>query len=135
SIMDVFQSNPVLGHITTFGGHPVCCAAGLAALNYIIDNNLVEAVAAKSALFLKLLGDNKNIVDIRSGGLLIAVEFGDNKLCGDVCRASVEAGILTESFLFCESAMRIAPPLTISLSEIREVCETLNRVINEVCGK
>lgn len=134
-IMSVFKSNPVLGHITTFGGHPVCCAAGMAALDYIVDNHLMESVDAKSKLFNELLSGNKNIVEIRSLGLLLALEFGDRELCGRICRAAVEAGVLTEGFLFCESAMRIAPPLTISEDEIREVCQLLNKVIHEVCGK
>lgn len=134
-IMSVFKSNPVLGHITTFGGHPVCCAAGMAALDYIVDNHLMESVDAKSKLFNELLSGNKNIVEIRSLGLLLALEFGDIELCGRICRAAVEAGVLTEGFLFCESAMRIAPPLIISEDEIREVCQLLNKVIHEVCGK
>lgn len=134
-IMSAFKSNPVLGHITTFGGHPVCCAAGMAALDYIVDNALMESVDAKSKLFNELLGSNKHIVEIRSLGLLLAVEFGDRALCGRICRAAVEAGVLTEGFLFCESALRIAPPLIITENEVREVCSLLNKVIDEVCGQ
>lgn len=135
SLMSAFQSNPVLGHITTFGGHPVCCAAGMAALDYIVDNDLMKSVGAKSKLFNDLLNSNKHIVEIRSLGLLLALQFEDREVCGNICRAAVEAGILTEGFLFRESAMRIAPPLTISEEEIKEICQLLNKVINEVCGQ
>lgn len=131
-IMSAFKTNPVLGHITTFGGHPVCCAAGLAALDYITENKLTEDVKRKSDLFAELLSSNKKIKEIRRTGLLIALEFSDKDLCGRVCKACVDNGILTESFLFRESSMRIAPPLVITDEEIREACELINMSIDSV---
>ena len=74
-IMQTLQENPVLGHITTFGGHPVCCAAGLAALNYLLDNKVVEGVEAKGALYARLLGNHPAVREIRRSGLLLAVEL------------------------------------------------------------
>ena len=135
SLMNDFKTNPVLGHITTFGGHPVCCSAGLAAVEYLQENNLVEKVEEKSELFFKLLKDNKNIVEIRRVGLLLAVEFGDKELCEKVCKKAVGEGVLTESFLFCESAMRIAPPLIITKEQIVDICQKINSVIDAVCSK
>ena len=71
-IMQTLQENPVLGHITTFGGHPVCCAAGLAALNYLLDNKVVEGVEAKGTLYAQLLGNHPAVREIRRSGLLLA---------------------------------------------------------------
>ena len=131
-IMSAFKTNPVLGHITTFGGHPVSCAAGLAALDYITENGLAEQVERKSDLFAEMLSSNKKIKAIRRAGLLIALEFGEKEVCDMVCRACVENGILTESFLFRESAMRIAPPLVMTEKEIMEACELINMSIDNV---
>ena len=78
-IMNTLQYNPVLGHITTFGGHPVCCAAGLAATKYLIDNKVVESVESKGALYEQLLKDHPQVVEIRRNGLLLAVELGSSE--------------------------------------------------------
>jgi acetylornithine/succinyldiaminopimelate/putrescine aminotransferase len=78
-IMNSLQSNPVLGHITTFGGHPVCCAAGLAATKYLIDNKVVEYVEAKGALYENLLKNHPRVLEIRRCGLLLAVELGSSE--------------------------------------------------------
>ena len=78
-IMQTLQENPVLGHITTFGGHPVCCAAGLAALNYLLDNKVVEGVEAKGALYARLLGNHPAVREIRRSGLLLAVELASRR--------------------------------------------------------
>ncbi|MBE9487885.1 MAG: aspartate aminotransferase family protein, partial [Bacteroidetes bacterium] len=135
SLMNDFKTNPVLGHITTFGGHPVCCAAGLAAVEFLQENHLVEKIDEKSDIFYKLLKDNKNIIEIRRVGLLLAVEFGTKELCDAVCKKAFTEGLLTESFLFCESAMRIAPPLIVTNEQIVDICQKINKVINAVCDK
>ncbi len=131
-IMDSLQVNPVLGHISTFGGHPVCCAAGLAALNYIIDNHLVEQVETKGALYESLLADHPQIVEIRRTGLLMAIELGSSDKLFQLMELFKEEGILSDWFLFCDTAFRISPPLTISEVEIRDsiriITECLDRL-------
>ncbi len=124
--MNLLTHNPVLGHITTFGGHPVCCAAGLAAMNYLEEHNLVGQAEQKGALFERLLADHPKVVEIRRCGLLLAVELGSSEAYFRLLDLFIEAGILSDCFLFCESAFRISPPLTISEQEIVE-CSALIR--------
>lgn len=124
--MNLLTHNPVLGHITTFGGHPVCCAAGLAAMNYLEEHNLIGQAEQKGALFERLLADHPKVVEIRRCGLLLAVELGSSEAYFRLLDLFIEAGILSDCFLFCESAFRISPPLTISEQEIVE-CSALIR--------
>ena len=129
-IMASFKTNPILGHITTFGGHPVCCAAGLAAFNYLIENKLVEDVDRKGELIKSLIKtDDGKVKEIRSVGLLMAVEFGDIDLCNRIAALVFENGLISETFLFNASALRIAPQLTITDEEIYKVCEKINNAI------
>lgn len=128
-LMQAFTENPVLGHITTFGGHPVCCAAGLASFQVLIEEGCVKAVAAKEALFRSLLV-HPLIKAVRSAGLLMAVEFDSfetNKRIVDRC---LEKGILTDWFLFAPHCMRIAPPLTIYEQHIKAACEIIIECVN-----
>lgn len=118
-IMDALQSRPVLGHITTFGGHPVCCAAGLAALGYLLEHDVVAGVEAKGARYEELLGDHPAVREIRRAGLLLAVELGDSAKLYRIMELFKEEGILSDWFLFCDTAFRISPPLTISEEEVR----------------
>ena len=129
-IMSVLKTNPVLGHITTFGGHPVCCAAGLAALEYILSERLTELADAKGALYESLLAGHPLVREIRRTGLLLGVEFGDSELTARIVLRAIDRGLRTEWFLFHDTAMRIAPPLTITDAEIRESCEILLEVLN-----
>ena len=129
-IMSVLKTNPVLGHITTFGGHPVCCAAGLAALEYILAERLTELADAKGALYESLLAGHPLVREIRRTGLLLGVEFGDSELTARIVLRAIDRGLMTEWFLFHDTAMRIAPPLTITDAEIRESCEILLEVLN-----
>lgn len=131
-VMNTLTNNPVLGHITTFGGHPVCCAAGMAAMKYIIDNSLMEQVEGKSKLFVERLSSVTAIKDIRHAGLMIAIDFHDNKLRDRVVAECVSRGVLTEGFLFCNTAMRIAPPLVITMQQINDVCDIIIEAINSV---
>ena len=119
-VMDTLQDNPVLGHITTFGGHPVCCAAGLAVLDYLLDNRVIETVEAKGALYERLLADHPAVREIRRSGLLLAVELGESGKLYRIMELFKEEGILSDWFLFCDTAFRISPPLTISEDEVRE---------------
>ena len=125
--MNLLTHNPVLGHITTFGGHPVCCAAGLAAMTYLEENNLVVDVERKGALFEELIADHPKVVEVRRCGLLLAVELGSSEAYFRLLDIFIEEGVLSDCFLFCESAFRISPPLTISEEEIRS-CAALLRL-------
>ena len=131
-IMDSLQTDPVLGHITTFGGHPVCCAAGLAAFRYLKDNHVVEDVERKGALYEELLKDHPAVLEIRRSGLLLAVELGTEERLFKVMELFKEEGIMSDWFLYCATAFRISPPLVISDDEIRESVEIIRRVLDRL---
>ena len=131
-ILDSFTHNPVLGHITTFGGHPVCCAAGLAALNYLIDNKVVESVEAKGAIFEERLKSHPRVLEIRRSGLLLALELGKPEYLYRLMEIFKEEGIMSDWFLYCDTAFRISPPLTISEAEIEECCEIIHRSLDRL---
>ena len=131
-VLDSFTHNPCLGHITTFGGHPVCCAAGLAALNYLKNNNIVESVESKGALFESLLKDHTKVLEIRRSGLLLAVELGKSEYLYHLMEIFKEEGIMSDWFLYCDTAFRISPPLTISESEIEECSEIIRRSLDRL---
>ena len=120
-IMSVFKNNPVLGHITTFGGHPVSCAASLATLQVIRDEKLAEQAEAKGQLFRQLL-IHPAIRDVRGKGLMLAVEFDSFAVLKPIIDRAITRGIITDWFLFCDNSMRIAPPLIITEEQIREAC-------------
>ncbi|MFY0688486.1 MAG: aspartate aminotransferase family protein [Cyclobacteriaceae bacterium] len=123
-IMNVLRNDPVLGHITTFGGHPVNCAAALACLNVILDERLTDEVEKKATLFLQLLKHPK-IKEIRNKGLMMAVEFESYEIVKPIIDHAIENGVISDWFLFCDNSLRIAPPLTITEDEIRKSCEIL----------
>ena len=131
-ILDSFTHNPVLGHITTFGGHPVCCAAGLAALNYLVNNNIVEHVEHKGQLFEERLKNHSRILEIRRSGLLLALELGKAEHLYRLMEIFKEEGIMSDWFLYCDTAFRISPPLTISEAEIEECCEIIKRSLDRL---
>ena len=120
--MDHLTDNPVLGHITTFGGHPVCCAAGKAAFEVLLEENF--DVQKKKALFKSLLQHPK-IKSTRSFGLWMAVEFEDFESCKKIIDHCINAGVLTDWFLFASNCLRISPPLTISSGEIEKACKIM----------
>ena len=131
-ILDSFTHNPVLGHITTFGGHPVCCAAGLAALKYLVNNNIIEQVERKGQLFEERLKDHSRILEIRRSGLLLALELGKPEYLYRLMEIFKEEGIMSDWFLYCDTAFRISPPLTISEAEIEECCEIIKRSLDRL---
>ncbi len=131
-IMDTLQTDPVLGHITTFGGHPVCCAAGLAALDYLLEHRVVEEAERKGALYEELLGDHPAVCGIRRAGLLLAVELGSSEPLYRIMELFKEAGIMSDWFLYCDTAFRISPPLTISDDEIRDSAALIRRCLDEL---
>lgn len=123
-LMDSFTDNPVLGHITTFGGHPVCCAAGMAAMKALLEDRMIDSVKEKAELFKTLLVHPK-IKAVRSFGLWLAIEFDSfetNKRIIDACIAN---GVLTDWFLFGADCLRISPPLVISDEQIRSACSVM----------
>jgi acetylornithine/N-succinyldiaminopimelate aminotransferase len=117
--MDHFTDNPVLGHITTFGGHPVCCAAGMAAFSVLLEEEF--AVASKAMLFKNLLV-HPSIRSLHSFGLWMAVEFDSFETCKKIIDRCIENGLLTDWFLFASNSLRISPPLTISEEQIKKAC-------------
>ncbi len=123
-IMSTLQVDPVLGHITTFGGHPVCCAAGLAALKFLLDNNVINSVEQKGEMFQQLLTNHCEVLEIRRVGLLMAVELGVAEKLYRLMEIFKDKGIMSDWFLFCDTAFRISPPLTITPEEI-EMCTVL----------
>ena len=131
-ILNSFTHNPCLGHITTFGGHPVCCAAGLAALNYLINNNIVESVESKGALFEQRLSKHPRILEIRRSGLLLALELGKPEYLYRLMEIFKEVGIMSDWFLYCDTAFRISPPLTISEAEIEECCHLIWQALDRL---
>lgn len=130
-IMQVLTENPVLGHITTFGGHPVCCAAGLAAFKVLLKEGIVDQVSGKAALFKELL-QHPLIKAIRANGLLMAIEFESFEINKKVIDACLERGLLTDWFLFAPECLRIAPPLTISEKEIKKAVKIILGVLDTI---
>lgn len=129
-IMSSLSHNPVLGHITTFGGHPVSCAAGLAALNVILDENLLAQVSEKEMLFRSLLVHEK-IRSVNGKGLLLALQLDSFEQNLRVLQACMEKGVLADWFLFNAHSIRIAPPLVITAEEIRRVCAVITECIGQ----
>jgi len=127
--MSSLKNNPILGHITTFGGHPVSCAAAFANLHTLLtDKELISSVAQKEQLFKQLLV-HPSIKEVRSFGLMLAIEFDSfetNKAIIDKC---IEKGVLTDWFLFNDKSLRIAPPLIITNEEIEWACKIILEAI------
>jgi acetylornithine/N-succinyldiaminopimelate aminotransferase len=136
-MMDAFTDNPVLGHITTFGGHPVCCAAGMAAMKVLLEEKLMDDVKTKENLFKELLvhppvgGHSPKVKSIRSHGLWMAVEFDSFETNKKIIDGCIEAGVFTDWFLFAGDCMRVAPPLTISVTEIKNSCKIFLSATNK----
>ena len=129
TIMSVLKENPILGHITTFGGHPVCCAAGLAALEVLLEENLIEQVAKKEGLIRSLL-IHPAIREIRGKGLMLAAELESFELNKQIIDRCIENGVIVDWFLHCSNSMRIAPPLIITNDEIRKACAIIVEAID-----
>lgn len=130
-VMGVLKNNPLLGHITTFGGHPVSAAASLATIQILKEENLIDQVEIKAELFKDLLTHPK-IKGIRNKGLMMAVEFESFDVLKPIIDRAIELGVITDWFLFCDDSMRIAPPLTISEEQIRQACGIIHQAIDEV---
>jgi acetylornithine/succinyldiaminopimelate/putrescine aminotransferase len=128
-IMDSLSDNPILGHITTFGGHPVSCAAGNAALKFLTKSSLMDEVAEKEALFRELLVHPK-IKGISGKGLMLAVQLDSFEEVERTMRRCIERGVIIDWFLYNLECLRISPPLIITKKQIREVCEALKEALD-----
>lgn len=131
-IMSTLTHNPVLGHITTFGGHPVCCAAGLAAMRFLQDNKVVEDVERKGALYEELLKDHLAVKEIRRSGMLLAVELGESEKLYKIMDLFIEEGIMSDWFLYCDTAFRISAPLVITDEEIRDSVRIIRNCLDRL---
>lgn len=131
-IMDVIKDNPMLGHITTFGGHPVSCAAAVASLDVILNEKLIDSVAEKAELFRKELTHPK-IKEIRGLGLMMCLQVEDFDQVYNVSKYCADHGVMIDWYLHCETALRVAPPMTISKEEILEACQVIRTAIDKFC--
>jgi len=129
-LIHALADNPLLGHITTFGGHPLCCAAGLAAMHVLLEEKMFDP-NKKEKLFLSLLKHPK-IKTVRSCGLLLAIEFDSFEINKKIIGRCIEEGLLTDWFLFAPHCMRIAPPLVINEEEIRKACGIILQAIDDI---
>ena len=130
--MDCLKHNPALGHITTFGGHPVSAAAAFASLKVILDENLHNQANDKGRLFVNALIGHKEIIEIRQIGLMLGIELNNSIKAGKLLQLFLEEGIIVDQFLFNDVSFRIAPPLNISKDEIQlvnnKIIDCLNRL-------
>ena len=133
-IMSVLKENPILGHITTFGGNPVSCAASLATIEVIENEKLLEKVDVKANLFLELL-NHPLILDKRNLGLMMAIEFQNFDILKKIIDKSIVKGVISDWFLFCDNSMRIAPPLTITENEIHTSCKAILASCEEISSE
>lgn len=129
AVMQAFTTRPELGHITTFGGHPVSCSAGLAAFKVLQQQALIDTVFEKEKQFRKIL-IHPAIKAIRSRGLMMAVEFASFELNKKIIDTCIENGLITDWFLFAPKCLRLSPPLTISTEEIESACSIIVAAIH-----
>jgi len=130
-LMDSFTENPVLGHITTFGGHPVCCASGMASMKILMEEKIIDTVKAKEELFRTLLV-HKKIKAIRSFGLWMGLEFDSFETTKRIIDACIENGVMTDWFLFASNCLRISPPLIISGDQIKKACHLIRIFLDRI---
>ena len=129
--MKALTHDPVLGHITTFGGHPVSCAAGMAAFNVLMDEELSKGYSSERIIVQIIAWSIQGSLLIRSSGLWLAVEFDSFETNRKVITESLELGVFVDWFLFASNCMRISPPLTITLPEIEEACKIIVEAIEK----
>ena len=127
-LMNLLTFEPKLGHITTFGGHPINCAASLATLEHLLAADIMQKVDEKEQLF-RLHLKHPKIKEIRGNGLMLSIEFEDEELAKKVVEQSLENGLILFYFLFTKTAIRITPPLTITDKEIIEGCKIVKGIL------
>lgn len=129
-LMNALTYNPVLGHITTFGGHPVSCAAGKAAMEVLLQGNYTSEVKQKEKILLELLV-HPAIISRQNAGLWVSLQFKTDEINRAVIHQCIHNGLITDWFLFAPDRLRIAPPLTITEEELKEVCNRILKSIEE----
>jgi acetylornithine/N-succinyldiaminopimelate aminotransferase len=129
--MKLLTHDPALGHITTFGGHPVACAAGLAALEVLLEEDLIANAIRMGDLFRELLV-HPAIREVRGKGLMLAVDLGDADKVQRVVHGCLEQGVLGFWFLSCPEAFRLAPPLMINEEQVRTACAAIKRELDRL---
>ncbi len=134
ALMSTLTYHPVLGHITTFGGHPVSCAAGKAALEVLLDGKFIETVFEKEKILIELIR-HPAIVSSRTAGLWMSLQFATPELNQTIVHQCVQNGLITDWFLFAPDRLRIAPPLIITEKELRDMCAIILKSIDEVIKK
>ena len=132
-IMNTLTHHPVLGHITTFGGHPVCCAAGLASLQIILRQKLFTRALQLEKLIREKL-KHTSILEIRGRGLLLAAKLDSPGRVNQFFNLSLENGLIFDFFLFCKDSIRIAPPLVMSDAEAEEMCKLIIQTLDQTAG-
>jgi acetylornithine/N-succinyldiaminopimelate aminotransferase len=130
-LMNTLTYDPVLGHITTFGGHPVSCAAGKAALEVLLEGDYISTVKRKEQILIENIV-HPSIISRNYCGLWMSLQFSSDEINRAVIHKCIENGLITDWFLFAPDRLRIAPPLVISEEALKEVCETIVRSIDEV---
>lgn len=129
-LMHTLTDEPVLGHITTFGGNPVCCAASIATFDVIKELDTQHSVPEKEAFIRKKL-IHPSLKEINGKGLMLALDFGEEAFAQRIIRTCIKNGVLTDWFLFAPHKLRMAPPLTITLEELDQACNIILKSINE----
>lgn len=130
-IMQSFTHNPVLGHLTTFGGHPVNCAAALATLNVLLSSEYINEVKTKEALLIERLV-HPRIIELRTAGLWAAIELESPEVMHAVLGECLQAGLILDWFLFNEKSIRLAPPLTITTEELDNVSNQILKILDQL---
>ena len=130
--MEQFTFSPMLGHITTFGGHPLPCTAAYAGLNFLLENKLIDDVNTKGKRLYDLLIKHPLVKEIRYRGLFFAIEMADADIVQKIVEGCLEKGMITFWFLSCPNAFRLAPPLTVTYEEIELACKEMIEVFDSV---
>ncbi len=133
-IMHCLSHDPVLGHITTFGGHPVCCAAGLENLNVLVKSDYITEVESKSQLFRDLLV-HQDIKEITGTGFMLGVQLESKERLHAVVEHCIQNGVIIDWFLYAEDKLRISPPLIITGSQIKKVCKVILSALDATRNK
>ncbi len=134
-LMNQLQFQPALGHITTFGGHPVSCAAAKASLEVLLSEKLIEQVEEKGLLFEEALKNHPVVNEIRRIGLMLAIDLNDAALCQNALQSMFKHKLIADYFLFNPTSFRIAPPLTITENQIHEIIDTILISLNKITKK
>jgi acetylornithine/succinyldiaminopimelate/putrescine aminotransferase len=131
-IMRVLTHNPILGHITTFGGHPVSCAAAIASLRFLTQEKVIDQVEHKGSIMAEVLAKHPKVKEVRRAGLMMAAELGTFDRVQALIRYGLDHGFILDWFLFCNTAVRIAPPLTITEDECLTVAKLIVEGLNAI---